>query len=48
MSPLATEPETGTGAVVEIAPGFMWLRMPLVAPLKWINVWIIADERSWE
>jgi len=45
--PLTTEPETGTGAAVEIAPGIMWLRMPLFASLKWINVWIIDDERGW-
>jgi glyoxylase-like metal-dependent hydrolase (beta-lactamase superfamily II) len=45
--PLAMEPETGTGAAVEIAPGIMWLRMPLFASLKWINVWIIADEGGW-
>jgi len=45
--PLATEPETGTGAAIEIAPGIMWLRMPLFASLKWINVWIIADKGGW-
>jgi glyoxylase-like metal-dependent hydrolase (beta-lactamase superfamily II) len=45
--PMAREPETGDGSAVEIAPGVMWLRMPLFASLPWINVWLLAEEGGW-
>jgi len=45
--PLAQEPETGDGSAVEVAPGVLWLRMPLFAALPWINVWAIADTGGW-
>jgi glyoxylase-like metal-dependent hydrolase (beta-lactamase superfamily II) len=45
--PLVEEPETGGGSAVEIAPGVLWLRMPLFASLPWINVWAIAGDAGW-
>jgi glyoxylase-like metal-dependent hydrolase (beta-lactamase superfamily II) len=45
--PLELEPQVGDGSAVLIAPGVMWLRMPLFAALPWINVWIIAEEDGW-
>lgn len=45
--PLSSEPGLGDGSVVEVAPGVLWLRMPLPGPLKWINVWAIADQGGW-
>ncbi len=45
--PLESEPRTGDGSAVEIAPGVHWLRMPLFATLPWINVWAIADRPGW-
>jgi glyoxylase-like metal-dependent hydrolase (beta-lactamase superfamily II) len=45
--PLTKEPETGDGSVVEVAPGVLWLRMPLAGPLRWINVWALADKEGW-
>ncbi len=30
-----------------MAPGVLWLRMPLFAALPWINVWAIADRDGW-
>jgi glyoxylase-like metal-dependent hydrolase (beta-lactamase superfamily II) len=45
--PLTSEPGLGDGSVVEVAPGVMWLRMPLPGPLKWINVWAIAEQDGW-
>ena len=45
--PFKVEPQTGDGSAVEIAPGVLWLRMPLFAALPWINVWAIADEGGW-
>jgi glyoxylase-like metal-dependent hydrolase (beta-lactamase superfamily II) len=41
------EPHTGDGSAVEIAPGVLWLRIPLFAGLPWINVWAIADDGGW-
>jgi hypothetical protein len=41
------EPRAGDGSAVEIAPGVIWLRMPLFASLPWINVWAIADSGGW-
>jgi glyoxylase-like metal-dependent hydrolase (beta-lactamase superfamily II) len=45
--PLDAEPQTGNGSAVEVAPGVLWLRMPLFAALPWINVWAIADGDGW-
>jgi glyoxylase-like metal-dependent hydrolase (beta-lactamase superfamily II) len=45
--PLAVEPQTGDGSAVAVAPGVLWLRMPLFAALPWINVWAIADGAGW-
>ncbi|MES2074265.1 MAG: MBL fold metallo-hydrolase [Pseudomonadota bacterium] len=33
-----------TGAVLEIAPGLRWLRMPLPFALDHINLWLLRDE----
>jgi glyoxylase-like metal-dependent hydrolase (beta-lactamase superfamily II) len=45
--PFEREPQTGDGSAVEIAPGVLWLRMPLFASLPWINVWAIAEDGGW-
>jgi glyoxylase-like metal-dependent hydrolase (beta-lactamase superfamily II) len=45
--PLEVEPQTGDGSAVAVAPGVLWLRMPLFAALPWINVWAIADGHGW-
>lgn len=45
--PLETEPQTGDGSAVEVAPGVLWLRMPLSGSLQWINVWAIAETGGW-
>ena len=45
--PLEAEPQTGDGSVIVVAPGVMWLRMPLFAALPWINVWAIAEQDGW-
>jgi glyoxylase-like metal-dependent hydrolase (beta-lactamase superfamily II) len=45
--PLKLEPQTGDGSAVSVAPGVLWLRMPLFAALPWINVWAIADGPGW-
>jgi hypothetical protein len=45
--PCEREPQTGDGSAVEVAPGVLWLRMPLFASLPWINVWAIAEEGGW-
>jgi glyoxylase-like metal-dependent hydrolase (beta-lactamase superfamily II) len=42
--PFEHVPEAGTGETVEIAPGVLWLRMPLGGSLKAINVWALDDE----
>jgi glyoxylase-like metal-dependent hydrolase (beta-lactamase superfamily II) len=39
--PLGTPPEPGQ--VREVAPGLLWLRMPLPFSLNHINLWAIAD-----
>lgn len=36
-----------TGEAIEVAPGVMWLRMPLGGPLGFINVWAIAEDDGW-
>lgn len=45
--PLPAEPQTGDGSAVEVVPGVLWLRMPLSGPLRWINIWALADEGGW-
>lgn len=45
--PMVSEPQTGDGSMVGITMGVMWLRMPLYASLKWINVWALADGDGW-
>ena len=45
--PFEKEPPTGDGSAVEVAPGVLWLRMPLYARLQWINVWALADGDGW-
>ena len=34
------------GTVQEIAPGLMWVRMPLPFALDHINLWLVADGRA--
>ncbi len=43
--PFATVP--ARGAAVEVAPGVLWLRMPLPIALDHINVWALEDGESW-
>jgi glyoxylase-like metal-dependent hydrolase (beta-lactamase superfamily II) len=44
--PFATAPEPGH--VLEVAPGVLWLRMPLpFTGLNHINVWALADGAGW-
>jgi glyoxylase-like metal-dependent hydrolase (beta-lactamase superfamily II) len=43
--PLAEGPKIGGG--VEIAPGVVWMRMPLGGSLAFINVWGLRDEDGW-
>jgi glyoxylase-like metal-dependent hydrolase (beta-lactamase superfamily II) len=45
--PFETEPQVGDGSAVEVAPGVLWLRMPVFAPLNWINVWALEDGDGW-
>ncbi len=45
--PFETVPEAGSGQAVEIAPGVLWLRMPLGGSLKAINVWALDDGAGW-
>jgi glyoxylase-like metal-dependent hydrolase (beta-lactamase superfamily II) len=45
--PFDAEPQTGDGSAIEVAPGVLWLRMPLFASLPWINVWAIAEDGGW-
>jgi glyoxylase-like metal-dependent hydrolase (beta-lactamase superfamily II) len=45
--PFETEPATGDGSAIRVAPGVLWLRMPVFASLPWINVWAIAEEGGW-
>jgi glyoxylase-like metal-dependent hydrolase (beta-lactamase superfamily II) len=45
--PLDAEPVTGDGSAIVIAPGVLWLRMPLFDSLPWINVWAIAEDGGW-
>jgi len=45
--PFEAEPQTGDGSAIEVAPGVLWLRMPLFVSLPWINVWAIEEEGGW-
>lgn len=33
----------GAGETLEVAPGVIWVRMPLPFALQWINLWLIED-----
>ncbi len=35
------------GAVIEVAPGIAWLRMPLPFALDHINLWLLRDGEGW-
>ena len=35
------------GALLEVAPGVLWLRMPLPYRLDHINIYLIADGDGW-
>jgi len=35
------------GEVLQVAPGVMWMRMPLPMQLNHINLWAIDDDDSW-
>ena len=43
--PLESKP--APGEAVQVAPGVLWLRMPLPMVLNHINVWALADGDSW-
>jgi glyoxylase-like metal-dependent hydrolase (beta-lactamase superfamily II) len=43
--PCGDPPEPG--AVKEVAPGVLWVRMPLPFALQWINLWLIEDGPGW-
>jgi glyoxylase-like metal-dependent hydrolase (beta-lactamase superfamily II) len=43
--PFEKVPEVGQ--VVEVAPGVVWMRLPLPMMLNHINVWGIEDENGW-
>ena len=43
--PFAATPETGK--VLAVAPGVVWMRMPLPIALDHINVWGIEDDNGW-
>jgi glyoxylase-like metal-dependent hydrolase (beta-lactamase superfamily II) len=45
--PVEGEPGIGDGSAKEVAPGVLWLRMPLRGPLRWINVWALGDHEGW-
>ena len=35
------------GATSEVAPGVLWVRMPLPFALRWINLWLLEDGDGW-
>jgi glyoxylase-like metal-dependent hydrolase (beta-lactamase superfamily II) len=35
------------GDTKEIAPGVLWVRMPLPFDLRWINLWLLEDGDGW-
>jgi glyoxylase-like metal-dependent hydrolase (beta-lactamase superfamily II) len=43
--PLADVPEPGTA--VTLAPGMLWLRLPVPGSLRHINVWLLDDGDGW-
>ena len=43
--PFAAPP--GEGATAEIAPGLLWLRMPLPFALDHVNLWLLEDGDGW-
>ena len=43
--PFAAVP--GPGAVVSVAPGVLWVRMPLPMVLDHINLWLLEDGDGW-
>ena len=43
--PFAEKPEPG--AAIEVAPGVLWLRLPLPFVLNHINVWALRDGEGW-
>ena len=43
--PFEAPPATGT--VFEVAPGVLWMRMPLPMMLNHINIWAIDDGEGW-
>jgi glyoxylase-like metal-dependent hydrolase (beta-lactamase superfamily II) len=43
--PLGSPP--GAGEAIQVAPGVLWLRMPLPMALNHINVWALADGDTW-
>jgi glyoxylase-like metal-dependent hydrolase (beta-lactamase superfamily II) len=36
-----------TGEAVEIAPGVLWMRMPMPGSIAFINVWALKDGEGW-
>jgi glyoxylase-like metal-dependent hydrolase (beta-lactamase superfamily II) len=36
-----------SGAVVEIAPGLLWVRLPLPFRLNHVNVWLLREDDGW-
>jgi hypothetical protein len=38
-------PEAGTA--VTVAPGILWVRMPLPFALDHINIWLLEDDAGW-
>ena len=43
--PFGDPPEPGR--TKEVAPGVLWVRMPLPFALQWINLWLIEDGEGW-
>lgn len=41
------EPPTPDGAVVEVAPGILWARVPMPMALDHINVYLLRDGEGW-
>lgn len=35
------------GTTKEVAPGVLWVRMPLPFALRWINLWLLEDGDGW-
>ena len=43
--PFAAPP--APGAAIEVAPGILWVRMPLPFALDHINLWLLAEDDGW-